>query len=142
MSGSSSCVLRVEVGRGAAQETGFQDVSTATVREEAALVQVHLFAGCLEVQSHCGNNGVTNAAGLDACGTHGALTHLTASVPHFLRIIVGRLEALSRGVDPAQLSAVVSHKKLPCKLKDTEGRAVIHRRLKEFQSLLRLCSLC
>lgn len=34
----SSCVLRVEVRRGAAQEAGFQDVSTATVGEEAALV--------------------------------------------------------------------------------------------------------
>lgn len=67
MSGSSSRVLRIEVGLGAAQETGFQDVSTATVGEEAALVQVHLFARCLEVQSHCGNNGVNNAAGLHAC---------------------------------------------------------------------------
>lgn len=69
MSGSSSRVLRIEVGRGAAQETGFQDVPTASVGEEAALVQVHLFAGCLEVQSHCGNNGVNHAAGLDASGT-------------------------------------------------------------------------
>lgn len=67
MSWSSSCVLRIEVGRGAAQETGFQDVSTAAVGEEAALVQVHLFAGCLEIQSHCRNNGVNNPAGLDAC---------------------------------------------------------------------------
>lgn len=69
MSRSSSCVLRVEVGRGAAQETGFQDVATAAVGEEAALVQVHLFAGCLEVQSHCRNNADNNAAGLDACST-------------------------------------------------------------------------
>lgn len=49
-----------------------------------------------------------------------ALTHLAASVPHFLRIIVGWLQALARGVDPAQLSAVVSHKELPCKWKDKE----------------------
>lgn len=65
MSWSSPCVLRIEVGRGAAQETGLQDVSAATVGEEAALVQVHLFAGRLEIQSHCGNNAVSNAAGLD-----------------------------------------------------------------------------
>lgn len=69
MSGSSSRVLRVKVGRGAAQETRFQDVSTATVGEEAALVQVHLLARCLEVQSHCGNKGINKAAGLDACST-------------------------------------------------------------------------
>lgn len=67
MSWSSSCVLRIKVGRGAAQETWFQDVSAAAVGEEAALVQVHLFAGCLEIQSHCGNNGVNNAARLDVC---------------------------------------------------------------------------
>lgn len=38
VSGPSSCVLRVEVRRDAAQEAGFQDVPTATVGEEAALV--------------------------------------------------------------------------------------------------------
>lgn len=52
-----------------------------------------------------------------ACVCFEALTHLAASVPHFLRIIVGWIEALARGVDPAQLSAVVSHKQLSCKMK-------------------------
>lgn len=50
---SSSCVLRVEVGLGAAQERRFEDVTTAAVVEEAALVQVHLLTWSLEVQSHC-----------------------------------------------------------------------------------------
>lgn len=63
MSGPSSRVLRVEVRRGAAQEAGLQDVSAASVGEEAALVQVHLLAGCLEVQRHCGNKGVNKAVG-------------------------------------------------------------------------------
>lgn len=53
MTGASSCDLWVEVGRGAAQEARFEDVSTATVWEEATLVQVHLLPGRLEVQSHC-----------------------------------------------------------------------------------------
>lgn len=52
-----------------------------------------------------------------ACVFFKVLTHLAASVPHILRIIVGRLEALAGGVDPAQLSAVVSHKQLSCKMK-------------------------
>lgn len=53
MTGASSRVLGVKVGREAAQEARFEDVSTATVGEEATLVQVHLLPGCLEVQSHC-----------------------------------------------------------------------------------------
>lgn len=54
-------------------------------------------------------------------------THLAAAVPHFLWIIVGWLEALARGVDPAQLRAVVSYKELPCKWKDKKKpHAVIH----------------
>lgn len=53
MTGAASRVLGVEVGRGAAQEAGFDDVSAATIGEEAALVQVHLLPGCLEVESHC-----------------------------------------------------------------------------------------
>lgn len=57
-------VLRVKVGRGAAQEARFKDVSTATVGKEAALVQVHLLPRCLEVQSHCTGrkSGVINTA--------------------------------------------------------------------------------
>lgn len=47
-----ACVLRVKVRLGAAQEVRFEDVSAATVWEEATLVQVHLLAGRLEVQSH------------------------------------------------------------------------------------------
>lgn len=50
---TSSRVLGVEVGRGAAKEAWFEDVATATVGEEATLVQVHLLPRCLEVQSHC-----------------------------------------------------------------------------------------
>lgn len=50
---SSSCVLGVKGGRGAAQEVRFEDVSTAAVGKEAALVQVHLLPRSLEVQSHC-----------------------------------------------------------------------------------------
>lgn len=131
----SSRVLRVEVGLGVAQEGRFEDVSTAAVGKEAALVQVHLLPWSLEVQSHC-----TAAQGewSVAAGLHSAqccaserpsrrnhvailartdgtafrnesaqiavaetflvrgcvcvfetLTHLAASVPHFLRIIVG-----------------------------------------------------
>ena len=53
MTGASSRVLRVEVGRRAAQEARFEDVSAATVGEETTLVQVHLLPGRLEVQSHC-----------------------------------------------------------------------------------------
>lgn len=53
MTRASPRVLGVEVGRGAAQEAGFEDVSTATIGEEATLVQVHLLAGRLEVESHC-----------------------------------------------------------------------------------------
>lgn len=53
MTGASSRVLWVKVGLGAAQEARFEDVSTATVGEEATLVQVHLLSWCLEVQSHC-----------------------------------------------------------------------------------------
>lgn len=50
---ASSCVFRVKVRRGAAQKARFEDVSTATIGQEATLVQVHLLPGCLEVQSHC-----------------------------------------------------------------------------------------
>lgn len=39
------------------QEFGFQDVSTAPVWKEEALVQVHLAAWRLEVQCHCGQDG-------------------------------------------------------------------------------------
>ncbi len=52
MTRASSRVFWVKVGRGAAHEAWFEDVSTATVGEEAALVQVHLLPRCLEVQSH------------------------------------------------------------------------------------------
>ena len=44
----------------------------------------------------------------------GVLTHLAATIPHILGVIVGGLKALSRGVDPAQLLAVVSDKQLSC----------------------------
>lgn len=64
---SSSRVLGVKGGRGAAQEVRFEDVSTAAVGKEAALVQVHLLPGSLEVQSHCeAQCGVSNTAGLSA----------------------------------------------------------------------------
>lgn len=53
MTRPSSRVLGVEVGLGAAQEGRFEDVSTAAVGKEAALVQVHLLPWSLEVQSHC-----------------------------------------------------------------------------------------
>lgn len=49
MTGASSRVFWVKVGCGAAQEAGFEDVSTATICEEAALVQVHLLPSRLEV---------------------------------------------------------------------------------------------
>lgn len=49
----SSRVLGVEVGLGVAQEGRFEDVSTATIGKEAALVQVHLLPWSLEVQGHC-----------------------------------------------------------------------------------------
>lgn len=51
----------------------------------------------------------------------GALTQLAAAVPHVLGIVVGWLEALAGGVDPAQLSAVVPHKELSCKWKDAHA---------------------
>lgn len=53
VSRASSRVLWVKVGAGAAQEAGFEDVSTAAIGKEATLVQVHLFPRCLEVQGHC-----------------------------------------------------------------------------------------
>lgn len=49
MTGASSRVFWVKVGCGAAQEAGFEDVSTVTICEEAALVQVHLLPSRLEV---------------------------------------------------------------------------------------------
>ena len=42
-------------------------------------------------------------------------TNLATSIPHFLWVIVGRLEALAWGVDPAQLMIVVTYKILPCR---------------------------
>lgn len=174
-------VLGVEVGLGAAQEGRFEDVSTAAVGKEAALVEVHLLPWSLEVQSHCpaaqGERSVAAELNWAQCSAfemsprrnHAASlartdgtalrnespfnyrrrngicsvrvcvfevrTHLAASVPHFLRIIVGWLEALAGGVDPAQLSAVVSHKQLSCKMKrqsatchDTPGADGIYSR--------------
>lgn len=53
MSWPASCDLWVEVGAGAAQEAGLEDVSTAAVRQETALVQIHLLPWSLEIQSHC-----------------------------------------------------------------------------------------
>lgn len=55
----------------------------------------------------------------------GVPTQLASTVPHFLRIIVGWLKALATRVDPAQLPAVVSYKKLPCKWKDRNPQAMI-----------------
>ena len=49
---ASTCVLWIKAGCRAAQEAGFEDVSTATVGEEATLIKVHLLPRCLEVQSH------------------------------------------------------------------------------------------
>lgn len=42
-----------------------------------------------------------------------SLTDLTARIPHLLRIIVGGLEALAWGVDPAELVTIVTHKMHP-----------------------------
>lgn len=55
--GAPACVLWIEVAGGAAQEAGFEDVTTATVGQEATLVQVHLLPWSLEVQSHCAAQG-------------------------------------------------------------------------------------
>lgn len=50
---AASRILGVELGRGAAQEAGFEDVSTAAIGQEATLVQVHLLSRCLKVEGHC-----------------------------------------------------------------------------------------
>lgn len=42
----------VELGRQAPQELRFEDVAAAAVGQEAALVQLHLLGGRLEVQGH------------------------------------------------------------------------------------------
>lgn len=49
VTGPSSRVLWVKVGRWAAQKAGFDDISTATIGKEATLVQVHLLPRGLEV---------------------------------------------------------------------------------------------
>ena len=77
VTGASSCDLWVEVGRGAAQEARFEDVSTATVWEEATLVQVHLLPGRLEVQSHCTAQRVESVT-----STFVPMENISASVNH------------------------------------------------------------
>jgi len=52
VTGASTRDLWVKVGSRAAQEARLQNVSTATIGEEATLVQVHLLPGSLEVQGH------------------------------------------------------------------------------------------
>lgn len=101
MTRTSSCVFWIKVGCGAAHKAGFEDISTAAVREETTLIEVHLLPRGLEVQSD----------------------HLAATIPHILRIIVGGLEALAGGVDPAQLPAVVPYKKLSRVFDEPEGFA-------------------
>lgn len=45
------------------------------------------------------------------------LTNLTSCVPHVLRVVVGRLESLAGGVNPAELVTVVASKVDPYKEK-------------------------
>ena len=60
MSRTPAGVLGVEGRHGRTQEAGLEDVAAAAVGEEAALVQIHLLPGGLEVQRHCmrGNTAV------------------------------------------------------------------------------------
>lgn len=47
----------VKLGGWVPLELRLEDVAAHPVGQEAALVQVHLFAGCLEVQGHCKGSG-------------------------------------------------------------------------------------
>lgn len=57
---------------GAAQELGFQHITTAPIAQEAPGVQVHLIAWRLEVEGHCRDR--DGAIGVDAAfqETYGA----------------------------------------------------------------------
>ncbi len=96
MSWSSARVFRVKVGLWVTQEVRFEHISAAAVWQEAALVEVHLLSWCLEVQSHwrtermmCLSCCVCRHAGMSESVQ--SLTHLAASVPHVLGVVVGRL---------------------------------------------------
>lgn len=49
VAGASARVFGVKVGCRAAHKAGLQNISTATIGEEASLVEVHLLPGRLEV---------------------------------------------------------------------------------------------
>ena len=80
VSRTSPCVLWVKVGVGAAEEAWFEDISTATVWKEAALVKVHLLPRRLKVQGHYKAHG----------GMQGKTTKtiMNLIIQHFSRVIL------------------------------------------------------
>lgn len=57
---------------GAAQELGFQHVTTAPIAQEAPGVQVHLVAWSLEVEGHCRDRDGAIGVDVGSQGTYGA----------------------------------------------------------------------